>query len=207
MKSVISEVAQGFCPGVFSKDIFFLCISDWVCFDRRIADTLYFLCVYQHVFYMLTLQNYKSQNKQMTNSRVYFNLGRLVAAVSVSTERSITFQSLAWAKGIHGEGKYPSFPIDNSGSLKAWDWIVLIMVIVCCRSEMLQVSWGYSKQFSFFPLCAYPKDVDFCPFSLHKPKIVSEVLNQSTSFRKLSGLVLKTAGLSSTPTPSWLFPV
>lgn len=149
---------------------------------------------------MLTLQNYKSQNKQMTNSRVYFNLSQLVAAVPVPTERTVTFQSLAWAKGMHWEGKYPSFPTDNCGGLKAWDWIVLIMVIVCCRSEMLQVSWGYGKQFPFFPSCAYPKDVDFCSFSLHKPKIASEVLNQSTSFRKLFGLVLKTAGLGSTPT-------
>lgn len=205
MKSVISEVAQGFCPGVFSKDIFFLCISDWVCFDRRIADSLYFLCVYQHVFYMLTLQNHKSQNKQITNSRVYFNLGRLVAAVP--TERSITFQSLAWAKGIHWEEKYPSFPTDNCGGLKAWDWIVLIMVTVCHRLEMIQASWGYGKQFSFFPLCAYPKGMDFYSFSLQKPKIVSEVLNQSTSFRKLSGLVSKTADLGSTPALSWLFPV
>lgn len=156
MKSVISEAAQGFCPGVFSKDIFFLCISDWVCFDRRIADCLYFLCVYQHVFYMLTLQNYKSQNKQITNSRVYINLGWLVAAVP--TERSITFQSLAWAKGIHWEEKYPSFPTDNCGGLKAWDWIALIMVTVCRR---LEVIWGYGKQFSFLPLWAYPKGIDF----------------------------------------------
>lgn len=45
VKSVISEVAQDFCPGVFCKEIFSLYIFDWDCFDRRIADSLYFLCV------------------------------------------------------------------------------------------------------------------------------------------------------------------
>lgn len=157
MESVTSEGARSVCPGDFSKDIFFLWASDSICSDR-IADSLYFLCVYQNVFHMLTWQNYKSQNKQMTNSRVYFNLDQLVAAESVRTERRIAFQSCAWARGIHWDGEDPSFPTESCASLKAWDWIVLIMEIVCCRSESLQVSWGYGKQFSFFLSCSQPKD-------------------------------------------------
>lgn len=58
--------------------------------------------------------------------------------------------------------------------------------------------WQTVIFFSFLSLCACPKDADFCPFSLHEPKIVSKALNQST-FRRRSGLVLEPEGLGSTP--------
>lgn len=123
LESVTSEVAQSFCPGVLSKDIFFLRVSDSVCFDR-IADSLYFLCVYQNVFYMLTWQNYTSQNKQMTNSRVYFNLGQLLAAVCTHREKNyLPLPRLSQRHPPRGEGSFR--PTESWASLKAGGWVGL----------------------------------------------------------------------------------
>lgn len=142
----------------------------------------------------------------------------LVSAVSVPTERATP--PSPWAMSILWEGKspsclpssppsfLPSFPTDNCR------WQPLRLGCIDFGNCLLQIrkatmSWGYSKQglWGFFPLWAYPKDIDFCCCSPYKERL--SLLHQNPSFTKLwySDLMLRAVGLGSAPAPSWLFPI
>lgn len=167
------------------------------------------------MFYVLALQNYKSQNKQTTNSRVCLKLSGF-SSVCAHRE-SNTSQSLSHEHPLGGEESFlpssppsflPSFPTDNCR------WQPLRLGCIDFGNCLLQIrkatmSWGYSKQglWGFFPLWAYPKDIDFCCCSPYKERL--SLLHQNPSFTKLwySDLMLRAVGLGSAPAPSWLFPI
>lgn len=152
---------------------------------------------------MLALQNCKSQNKQMTNSRVCFKLS---GCSSVCTHReSSTSQSLSHEHPLRGESL--SFPTDNCRCqcvrLGSTDFGNCLLYI-----RKATISWGYSKQVSggVFPLWAYPKDIDFCFCSLYEQRLSLKCCIKAHNLEN-SDLMLRAAGLGSAPAPSWHFPV